>query len=201
MPRRSAEDRKAEIIAACLDLADRLGPDRMTTTDVARAVGLTQPGIFRHFPTKQALWLAVAEDVAARLTAAWDRALAGADTPEAQLRALIGAQLDQIAATPALPAVIHSRELNIDNPALRQAFRARLAAFQDHLVAALRAMQAAGRLRPGLAPEDAAIFLTSLVQGLAIRWSLGARDFPLAQEGLRLADIQLTLISTVGSHD
>lgn len=201
LARKSAQDRKAEIVAACLDLADRLGPDRMTTNDVASAVGLTQPGIFRHFPTKQALWLAVAEALAARLTAAWEQAIAQADTPEGRLRALVRAQLAQIAATPALPSVLYSRELHIDNPALRVAFRARLAAFQGHLVGALRAMQAGGRLRPGLAPEDAAVFLTALVQGLAIRWSLGARDFQLAEEGARLFDIQLTLISTGGYDD
>lgn len=196
MARKTAEDRKAEIVAACLDLADRLGPDRMTTNDVARAVGLTQPGVFRHFPTKQALWLAVAEDIATRLSDAWQRALARADTPRAQLRGLIGAQLQQISATPALPAIVHSRELNIDNPDLRDAFRAKLAAFHGHLVVALRQMQQAGQLRPGLAPDDAALFLTSLVQGLAIRWSLGARSFSLADEGMRLFEIQLSMISS-----
>lgn len=168
----------------------------MTTNDIAQAVGLSQPGIFRHFPTKQALWLAVAEDVSRRLNAAWDQALALADTPEARLRALILAQLQQIAATPALPMVLHSRELNIDNPALRDAFRANLAAFQGHLVATLTPMQRESRLRSGLSPADAAVFLTSLVQGLAIRWSLGARDFSLIEEGARLFEIQLSLISS-----
>lgn len=167
----------------------------MTTNDIARAVGLSQPGIFRHFPTKQALWLAVAEDVSRRLNAAWDQALAQTDTPEAQLRALIHAQLQQISATPALPMVLHSRELNIDNPALRNAFRTKLATFQCHLVAALTQMQREARLRPGLAPADGAVFLTSLIQGLAIRWSLGARDFSLAEEGVRLFEIQLSLIT------
>ena len=56
-------------------------------------------------------------------------------------------------------------------------------------------MQRAGRLRPGLAPTDAAVVLTSLIQGLAIRWSLGARNFSLSVEGERLFDIQLSLMS------
>lgn len=173
----------------------------MTTNDIARAVGLSQPGIFRHFPTKQALWLAVAEDVSHRLNTAWNQALAQADTPEARLRALVLAQLQQISAMPALPMVLHSRELNIDNPALRDAFRTKLAAFQGHLVAALTEMNAQARLRADLSPADAAVFLTSLIQGLAIRWSLGARDFRLAEEGARLFDIQLSLISSEKHHD
>ena len=50
--RKSAEDRKTEIIEALLGLADRIGPDRLTTNDIAREVGVTQAAIFRHFPTK-----------------------------------------------------------------------------------------------------------------------------------------------------
>jgi len=192
--RKSAEDRKAEIVDACLVLAYRLGPDRMTTGDVAREVGLTQAGIFRHFASKQALWQAVAEAITVRLTAAWDRALASDAPAEARLRALIGAQFDQISAMPAMPAILFSRELNVDNHALREAIRACLMSFQAHVVALLEQMRRDGRLRPGLAPEDAAVFLISLIQGLAIRWSLGARSFPLTEEGARLLDQMLALM-------
>lgn len=192
--RKTAQDRKAQIIDAALMLSDRLGPDRMTTNDVARAVGLTQPGVFRHFPTKQALWLAVAEVIAARLDAAWDAAIAAAHSPEDRLRGLVLAQLGRIEACPALPAILFSRELNIDNPPLREAFRTLLAGFQGHLVAELSGMQRGQKLRSDIAPEDAAVFLTSLVQGLAIRWSLGGRAFPLVEEGARLLDLQLVLM-------
>lgn len=36
--------------------------DRLTTGAVADAIGLTQPAIFRHFPTKQAQWAAGGKD-------------------------------------------------------------------------------------------------------------------------------------------
>jgi hypothetical protein len=36
--------------------------------------------------------------------------------------------------------------------------------------------------------------LTSLVQGVAIRWTLGARGFALVPEGLRLFDVQMDLL-------
>lgn len=200
--RQSAEDRKAQIVTAMLRLADEIGPDRLSTTDVARAVGLSQPAIFRHFPTKTALWLAVAEDIAARLRADWAIA-AQAVTPEARLKALIGAQLTAIAQTPALPSILFSRELQVDNPALRDVFHELLGTFQGHLVAAIRDQQTAGHLHRGVKPEDIAILLTALVQGVAVRWTLGARGFPLVEEGLRLFDVQLALLRTKGdvTHD
>ncbi|WP_319825996.1 TetR/AcrR family transcriptional regulator [Thalassovita sp.] len=192
--RQSAEERKAQIVAEVLRLADEIGPDRLSTTDVARAIGLSQPAIFRHFPTKGALWLAVAEDIADRLQGYWTQSEAGAGGPHARLKALIGAQLSAISETPALPSILFSRELQVENHALRDLFRGLLGAFQDRLVAAIQDCQAKGDLRRDVSPEDVAILLTSLVQGVAIRWTLGARGFSLLQEGLRLFDVQLALL-------
>ena len=192
--RQSAEERKAQIVAEVLRLADEIGPDRLSTTDVARAIGLSQPAIFRHFPTKGALWLAVAEDIADRLQSYWAAAEAGATGPQARLKALIGAQLTAIAETPALPSILFSRELQVDNSALRDVFRKLLSAFQGRLVAEIRELQTAGHLRRDVGPDDVAILLTSLVQGVAIRWTLGARGFALVPEGFRLFDVQTELL-------
>ena len=192
--RQSAEERKAQIVAEVLRLADEIGPDRLSTTDVARAIGLSQPAIFRHFPTKGALWLAVAEDIADRLQSYWAAAEAGATGPHERLKALIGAQLSAISETPALPSILFSRELQVDNQALRDVFRGLLGAFQGRLVAVIRDLQAAGDLKRDVSPEDVAILLTSLVQGVAIRWTLGARGFALVPEGFRLFDVQMELL-------
>ncbi|HOZ33303.1 MAG TPA: hypothetical protein PLM52_10520, partial [Tabrizicola sp.] len=98
-------------------------------------------------------------------------------------------------ATPALPAILHSRELNVDNATLRERFRGLLMQFQTHLIANLDGMVADGTMNPDMRSQDAAVLLTSLVQGIAIRWSLGARGFALQAEGLRLLDVQLALFA------
>lgn len=196
--RKPAELRKAEIVRTVLALADRIGPDRVTTGAAASAVGVSQAALFRHFPTKAAMWLAVADQVTEELTAAWGGALAEADDPVGRLRALVAAQLGQIAATPALPMLLFSREMNVGNEDLRAACRHLLMKFQALIVAEVTRGQDAGGLRRDLAPADAAVLLTSLVQGMAIRWSLGARDFSLIEEGVRLLDVQLRLLAVKG---
>ena len=189
--RKSATDRKAEIVEALLVLSDRIGPDRLTTNDIAREVGITQAAIFRHFPSKAALWTAAGEVIVARLGEAWGAALEPQTSPRERLRAVVAAQLAQIEAWPALPVILFSRELNVENPALRGCFNGALQRFQAHLVEELTKILPSG----ALSPADAAVFLSSLVQGIAIRWSLGARGFDLTHEGLRLFDVQLALIA------
>ena len=191
--RKSGDTSKAEIVAAMLRLADELGPDRLTTDAVAKAVGLTQPGIFRHFPTKQDLWLAVAAHIAQTLTEAWDAVLTAELAPQDRLAALISVQLRQISANPAIPAILHSRELHSENAALRAQFLALMTQFQSLLRAAIDEGRAAGEFRADLEAQDAVILLISLVQGLAIRWSLGQRAFSLEAEGGRLLAAQINL--------
>jgi AcrR family transcriptional regulator len=195
MQRRSAEYRKSQIIAQVLRLASEIGPDRMSTTDVARAVGISQPAVFRHFPTKGDLWVAVAEDVSATLKELWATAEARAQTSPVRLRGLIGAQLAAISDRPALPSILFSRELTVDNPPLREVFDRLLASFQSRLAAAVGEMQSEGMLRPDIDARDAAVLLASIVQGVAIRWALGNRGFDLVGEGKRLVEVQLTLMS------
>jgi AcrR family transcriptional regulator len=194
--RKSGDSRKAEIVNAVLRLADELGPDRLTTQDVAKAVRLTQPGIFRHFPTKQDLWMAVAAHIAEKLMQAWEGVLDTKAPPQERVGALLTVQLRQIAENPAIPAILHSRELHAGNAPLRAQFIGLMTKFQILLVEALAEGRAQGAFRADLVPQDAAVLLISLVQGLAIRWSLGKRGFSLETEGGRLLAYQIGLFQT-----
>jgi AcrR family transcriptional regulator len=52
------EDRQAELVAAALQLAATKSPSEITTGDLASVIGITQGGVFRHFKSKEAIWLA-----------------------------------------------------------------------------------------------------------------------------------------------
>jgi len=192
--RKSANERKTEIVTAMLRLADELGPDRLTTQSVADAVGVTQPAIFRHFATKQDLWLAVAEMISDHLTTAWAQALLTSDDPISRIKALILVQMRQIEAMPAIPSILFSRELQVENDSLRNSVQGLMTQLVGLLQNELLAGQGAGVFNPVLSPKDGALLLVSLVQGLTIRWTLGKRDFALVPEGRRLLEAQLGLL-------
>ena len=193
LARKPAPERKAEIVAAMLRLADEVGPDRLTTQTVANAVGLTQPAIFRHFPTKKDLWLAVAALIAERLRAAWGDAMQASDDPQARIEGLILGQLHQIEVMPAIPSILFSRELQAENEELRRSVLALMTELVALLATELAKGQRIGIFDQGLAPKDGALLLIALVQGLAIRWSLGKRDFKMDAEGRRLLGAQIRL--------
>ena len=193
--RKSADHRKTEIVMAILRLADELGPDRLTTKAVADVVGLTQPAIFRHFPNKQALWAAVAKEITEKMTSAWDGVMQNNTAPKDRVAGLILVQLRLIEARPAIPAILFSRELHVENDNLRQSVLALMTQLTTHLASELAKGQEIGVFRTDLAPKDGAFLLVSLIQGLAIRWSLGGKAFSLEAEGKRLLATQIKLFS------
>lgn len=189
--RKSAEERKSEIVETVLRLADKVGPDRLSTEAIANAIHLTQAAIFRHFPTKQYLWEAVAARIGEKFQQLWRTIDApGMSAPE-KLQTLITAQLKLIQATPAIPAILLSRELHAENVRLRRLFYGMMERFHGLISSLIEDGKQSGHFRDDLDPRDAGFLVIGLVQGLILRWSLSGRTFDLASEGSRLLSVLL----------
>lgn len=188
--RKPAAERQAEIVEATVKLAATAGPDRLSLDAVAAAVGISQPGIFRHFPTKQRLWIAVAAWIAERLTGVWE----GAETeaaPMDRLRKMVLGQLKLVRSTPAIPAILFSRTLHSENEPLRQVFEKLITAFHQRLTRQIRAAQADGSFCGDADPAQLASLVMSVVQGTILRWTVTGQRFDLVAEGMALLDLLL----------
>jgi AcrR family transcriptional regulator len=188
--RKSAEDRKAEIVAAAIRIAAETGPDRVTTERLAQAIGLSQPAIFRHFPDKDAIWQAVAGRIAVALDVEAERALPAGDAVD-RLRALVARHHAHLAANPAIPAILFSSELHAGSPALRRAFAAIMANRQAVFAAVLSDGVATGVFRADLDPDQGGALIVTLIQGTALRWSLNGRVGDLVAEGQAMLALAL----------
>jgi TetR/AcrR family transcriptional regulator len=56
-----APDRRRQLLEAALEAFSRKGFEGATTKEIAEAAGVTEGVVFRHFPSKQALYAAVLE--------------------------------------------------------------------------------------------------------------------------------------------
>lgn len=186
--RKPAAARKAQIVDEAMRLAAELGPDRMTTQKLADAVGITQAAIFRHFPSKTEIWLAVAD----RIGSAMPAGLIKSDAPPlARLRAIVQRQFEFIVKTPSIPAILYSRELHAENETLRKQFSTMVAGRQALFAGLFKAAADAGDFRREIDPEDAARLVLAFIQGMAMRWSMEERRFDLVADGMRLLELQL----------
>jgi AcrR family transcriptional regulator len=169
----------------------------MTTAALAQEVGISHACVFRHFPNKGAIWNAVGRYIGKLLAVKTTLSDKSDIRPIDQLRELVIAHLTFIEATPAIPAILFSRELHSENDKLRAFFEGLITSRHQYFSNLVADEIETGRFRPDIEPEDAAYLMLSLVQGLAMRWSLNARNFCLADEGRRLLELQLSGFKTI----
>ena len=189
--RKSGADRKMDIVAATVALVAELGPECVSTQAVANRVGITQAGLFRHFPTKNDLWLAVADWVVTEAQRRWAAMHEFDAHPLLHIKRLIEAQLQFIQDTPAVHSLIFSRELHSQNEGLRQAFQVMAASLHATLTDIIKQAQEMKDLPRGTNPQEIASLLLIIPPGLATHWSLNKRSFDLVVKGEKLLDILL----------
>lgn len=73
--RMSAAERREAILAAAVEEFAASGFTGATTADIARRAGISQPYVFRFFPTKKDLILAVIDRCMSRIIGDWENAL------------------------------------------------------------------------------------------------------------------------------
>src|SRR3989440_10222919 len=73
--RMSAEDRRADVLRVAVAEVAKHGFEGTSTEDVARAAGISQPYLFKMFPTKKTLFLALVEHGFARVREAFVEAV------------------------------------------------------------------------------------------------------------------------------
>lgn len=189
--RKPSPERKAEIVETVIGLADRVGPDRITTDMIAKAIGVTQATVFRHFPKKGDIWNSVAVHLTGRMREAWEKTGPMEGDAVARLKAVVRDHLRLIARMPALPAILLSRELHGDNAPLRQTLLRTMGGFHQRISDLIEEAIAAGAFRQDLAANDGALLIIGMIQSLAMRWSIGGRSEDLVATGERLLAVQL----------
>lgn len=73
--RKSAEQRRGEVLEAAVAEFARAGPDGTSTQTIATRAGISQPYLFRLFPTKRELFLAVTARCFSRVVQKFEEAV------------------------------------------------------------------------------------------------------------------------------
>lgn len=115
--------RREEILAAAAELFAQRGFHGVTIDDVGAAVGMSGPGIYRHFPGKEALLSEMLVGISERLLAEGGRRVVAAPDAAAALDALLDWHISFALSEPDL-ITVQTRELaHVPESARRQVRR------------------------------------------------------------------------------
>ncbi|MFE9247820.1 TetR/AcrR family transcriptional regulator [Streptomyces sp. NPDC007088] len=171
MGRARSEGRRAEILRATLEVIAEKGYRGATLGAVAERVGLTQQGLLHHFPTKEALLVAVLAE-----RDQWDALPSGAWRLD-----LLSSLVEYNAMRPGIVQTFSALlgESVTDAHPARDFFTRRYVAVRGDMASVLRGAYGE-RLPSGLTPERAAVLMVAVMDGLQYQWLLDPEAVDMA---------------------
>lgn len=170
-----AAERRGAILEAAARLFARGGSAGMTTAALARAAGVSEPILYRHFKSKERLLDALIAETLRRIMAGLEEAAGRSGGPLAALERLCEAY-PRLARRLDVESRVIARAL-AERPSgpVREALRRHYEAYVDLLAGLVRRAQREGTLRRGVSPRTAAWHFIHAAVGFQLTLDLGAR--------------------------
>lgn len=172
-PRRTQAERRRSSREKIIREASRLfaeyGYRGAKLAEIAQAVGMSEPGLLHHFPSKEHLLIAVLEE-----RDRVDRERFGQAILEERLHLLEGLRA-LVAHNETLPGLVQlfivlaAESIQPEHPA-HGYFSDRYQQVRDSMIELLRKCQQSGEIRTDVSAEDLAAMVVALMDGLQIQW-------------------------------
>jgi AcrR family transcriptional regulator len=202
-PRRrlSGQARQQQIVETVLDLVAEHGADGVSVQAIADRIGLTQPAVFRHFPSKEAIWVAVMMWLEEQLGAIHQAAdTIFGESPLTILKHMFTEHVRMVERHPALAKVVFSDHLRLQFPSLETRFAAVHAAYERRIVALLKRAKTQALVPASLPTDDAATLFLCMIQGLGFQYAIARRPMQLRREADQVFALYLRAIATPPSR-
>ena len=184
-----ADERRAATVESVVALAASCNPSDITTAAIAEHMQVTQGALFRHFPSKDAIWGATMGWVAERLLSRVDRAAKGIASPLAAMEAMFMSHVEFVVAHPGVPRMMFGELQRAElTPAKRMA-QTLIQRYGERLHGLMAQAKACGELPPELDNEAAATLFIGTIQGLVMQSLLAGDVTRIRRDAPRVFDI------------
>ncbi len=165
MTRLHAAQRREQLLDTAVGLFAERGFGGATTAELAKAAGVTEPIIYRHFASKRALFIAVIDRTSDLITQTWERQLRTAKDPAQRLRRLIGANPMVSDRGRGIYRVIVQAMTEIEDPQILEAIQRHVIALHRFVSREVAHAQDEGRVSKAYSPDVTAWTLLHLGLG------------------------------------
>ena len=186
-----AEERRSVTVETVLALAAEQNPSEITTAAISARMHLTQGALFRHFPSKEALWTAVMEWVAERLMQRIERAVAEAPGPLAALRSMFLAHAGFVVEHPGVPRMMFGELQRAEASAPKRMAQTLIRRYGERVRALLAAGQTAGEVAADIDLDAATTLFIGTIQGLVMQSMLAGDVERIRRDAPRVFAIYL----------
>jgi TetR/AcrR family transcriptional regulator, fatty acid metabolism regulator protein len=175
--------RQNEILDAALGIIAEHGIQRMTIKNLARAIAVTEPALYRHFRSKfdilQTILVRYRNDMLDLIEQTWGAAGSPAGSIESLYRGMFGAFVKQ----PALSVVIFSEDLFRYDRRLSKEVASIIELTHDRIDRALRDGVRIDEIRSDVPAKQLAWMVMGTMRLLITKWRISGYKLDLVREG------------------
>jgi AcrR family transcriptional regulator len=143
----AAADRRLHLIETAIRLFTEGSYRGTTTAEIARAAGVSEPILYRHFSSKRELYLAALEHVWEKARTGWERTIAESDDACAAVEAIGKGHVSVRSAKTQLAELwVQALSEASEDPELRKHLRRHMREVHDFVAGLIRGGQAQGAI-------------------------------------------------------
>lgn len=194
MTRLPAPQRREQLLDTAVRLFAERGYAGSTTAELAKAAGVTEPIIYRHFKSKKDLFVAVIDRTSDLITHTWERQLRTARDAAHRLRRLVGANPMVTDRGRGIYRVIVQAMTEIEDPQILEAIQRHVIALHRFVSHEVARAQEEGQVSKAFSPEVTAWTLLHLGLGYGVMAPLSIPDHARDSRGVQVRDVVLRLM-------
>ena len=185
-------DRQKDFLHAAIDIVSRQGFSKLTIRNVAAAVGVSEPAVYRHFPNKLALLTAMLDDLQGAILPHFRALREGTDQPRQTFGGFIRGLFEEFKLRPAYAPFIFSEEIFHNEPQLREKLQRVLGGNIAVLTESFEALQIEKSCRTDIEAQQMALLTLASIRLAVSRWHISGGK-------VRLKDLANQLIDTLST--
>ena len=187
-PHLSRAERQASTVQTVIAMAAEQNPEEITTTAIAKRMGLSQGALFRHFPSKDAVLQAVMAWVAEKILKGLDEASEGKRALEA-LEASFMAHVHFVLAHPGAPRMLFGELQRSKTTPAKQMARTLMVTYNRKVGAMIEQGIVEGDIQPNVHAETSATMFIGIIQGLVMQSLLTDNLYKIEHDSIELFNI------------
>jgi AcrR family transcriptional regulator len=175
--------RGEQIINVAIRLLSEGGISALTIKNMAEAVGVTEPALYRHFKGKMDILVAILDRLEANMHRLFEQSLNSEDSVLDQIHTVYKRVFHSFATQPALASVVFSEEVFRHDSRLSERVSRIMDTVQGHILSLLRSKKGRAECRRDVPAKDLARVIMGSLRFLVTRWRLSKYAFDLEKEG------------------
>ena len=174
-------ERQNQIIQESIQLIAEKGIQGLTIKNISKAIGISEPAIYRHFENKDDIILAIISTM--KQTTEEELSHVDENNPTIdKIKKMIQGHTNRFIKNPSLTAIIFSEEIFNNNSILAKPIRIMMKLNQNKLIAMIEKGQASGDVRVDIQAEQISLMVIGSFRFLVSKWHIMNFDFDLKND-------------------